>query len=103
ANAMPLPVLVRARENLSLFPSPKTRARRAGAGEEENRASRRAAFPAFAFHGAWTRAGPVVRIILRPPSFASVGIEGHGRLLQLGWFWLRSPQGRTPSKNDTDF
>src|SRR5215470_4351452 len=45
-----------------LFSLPQTRgwARRAGAAEEEkpHLSARRAAFPAFAFHGARTRAGP---------------------------------------------
>ena len=61
ANAMPVPDLVRARESPSLFPFPKE-----GVGAPSRRGRKKktapvgapAAFPAFAFHGARTRAGP---------------------------------------------
>src|SRR5262249_60452404 len=66
------------------FPFPQTRgwARRAGAEEEETRASRRATrhLSAFAFHGARTQAGPVVADGVAPGSARGCSCEPHPRV-----------------------
>src|SRR5499427_8263559 len=78
------PALVGLGVGPSLFPSLKMRgwARRAGAEEEETRASRRATrhLSAFAFHGARTRAGPVVADGVAPGSARGCSCEPHPRV-----------------------